>query len=162
LKATYDEKGRLHSFGDNPAIVWSSGGKEWFYHGLHHRDGDKPAVIGGDGHMEWYKHGKRHRDNDKPAVIWANGSEEYWRYGKIHRDNGPALKYENSLWHYKNGRLYFPGDEGLEHAWQDLEKIKRRDAYECFAAMFDAADRLAEQINRRNKILSLKKKQQCF
>ena len=58
----YDENGEWHSYNDLPAIVFKSGERHW------------------------YKHGIRHRDNDLPAIIWAGGAEQYYVNGeRIHK-----------------------------------------------------------------------------
>ena len=66
--------GRYHSFNDQPAIIYTNGGQEWWKEGRIHRDSyfpgredDLPAVICVDGHQEWYKEGKRHRDSHFPV-----------------------------------------------------------------------------------------------
>ena len=71
-----NEDGKIHSIGDKPAVIWSSGNKFWYKNGKYHRDGDKPAVIWSNGDKSWYKNGKCHRDGGKPAVIWSTGKNE--------------------------------------------------------------------------------------
>jgi hypothetical protein len=39
-----------------PAIVWASGGKQWFLNGKLHRE-DGPAVVYADGEKEWHLNG---------------------------------------------------------------------------------------------------------
>ena len=77
---TYDEYGRLHSFGDKPAVV-----SEFRY-------------------SQWYKHGKLHRENDLPAHIGIKNHKEWWYEGKLHPDIGPAIQRSNGVvsW-YKHG-----------------------------------------------------------
>ena len=57
-KCTRDEKGKYHSYNDQPAIIFHNGTKEWC------------------------QHGKTHRDNNLPAIVWPNGKEVYWENGK--------------------------------------------------------------------------------
>ena len=54
----YNKYGELHSIGDKPAVIWSSGNKFWYKNGKYHRDGDKPAIIWLNGSKSWYKNGK--------------------------------------------------------------------------------------------------------
>lgn len=79
--------GRLHRNDDKPAVIYASGGRDWYQDGKLHRDGDKPAIITSGGSRWWYQDGKIHRDGDKPAFISANGTQQEW---------------------YKNGVEYFP------------------------------------------------------
>jgi len=76
---------QLHSFNDEPALIYAE-----------------------SGFREWYRNGKVHRD-DGPAVLWADGQQEWWRDGKLHRDDGPAVIYVNGQqeW-YKDGLRYTP------------------------------------------------------
>ena len=71
----YNALGQLHR--DNgPAIVFSSGSREWYRNGLRHRT-DGPAFVSPIGVKEWYLHGKLHR-TDGPAVIHEDGAKEWW------------------------------------------------------------------------------------
>jgi hypothetical protein len=94
-KETRDEKGYLHSFNDEPAVIWDNGSMYWYQHGNVHRDNDLPAVIFDHGSKVWYRHGKkhglRHRDNDEPAVIWSDGDMYWFKHGKLHRETDAAL-----------------------------------------------------------------------
>ena len=76
-KETKDENKKLHSFNDEPAIVYDSGSMYWFKHGKLHRDNDLPAIIHYHGTKRWYQHDKRHRETDA-AVICPDGHKEYW------------------------------------------------------------------------------------
>ncbi len=71
----------LHSFDDEPAIVYRSGVCVWFFHGNVERDNDMPAVINSNGYKAWYKKNARHRDYNKPAIIYENGAKYYYRHG---------------------------------------------------------------------------------
>ena len=81
-KIISEKNGKLHSYGDAPAIaiVWPDE-KQWYRNGKLHRENDKPAVINSNGKKWWYE-GELHRENDKPAIIWSNGEKEYWYHGK--------------------------------------------------------------------------------
>ncbi len=59
--------------------------------GLLHSFDDEPAVIYKDGTKWWYEDGEVSRRGDKPAVIWWNGVEEWWEAGVRHRETGPAV-----------------------------------------------------------------------
>ena len=60
----------LHSFDDNPSVVYNNGTKEWHFYGSLNRD-------------------------EFPAIEYANGDKEYWNLGRRHRENGPAVIYGN-------------------------------------------------------------------
>jgi hypothetical protein len=68
IEMTY--KGRLHSFGDQPASITETG-TYWYRYGKLHRDNDQPAAIRANGDKYWYQHGNHHRDNDQPATEYA-------------------------------------------------------------------------------------------
>ena len=65
---------------DGPAVIWLSGGLEWWEDGKRHRSGG-PAVTKSDG-VEWWEHGKRHR-TDGPAVTTSRGTFEWWLNGEL-------------------------------------------------------------------------------
>jgi hypothetical protein len=73
---------KLHSFNDQPAIIYVNGSKFWYQHGELHRDNDQPAAIYSNGRKSWYQNGERHRDNDLPAVIHVDGLKLWYQYGK--------------------------------------------------------------------------------
>ena len=74
----------LHSFENNPSVIYKNGTKEWHFHGHLDRMG-KPAVIYSNGDVEYWHFGKRHR-KDGPAVICGN--KQYWFH------HGEFSKYE--------------------------------------------------------------------
>ena len=74
----YNAAGQLHRE-DGPAIVFSSGSREWYRNGLQHRE-DGPATVWSDGGKEWYINGQLHRE-DGPAIVHANGAQEWWING---------------------------------------------------------------------------------
>jgi hypothetical protein len=51
-----NENGQYHR-DDGPAIIYSSGRKEWWKNGQWHRD-DGPAIIRPDGTQSWFIKGK--------------------------------------------------------------------------------------------------------
>ncbi len=51
-----DRDSRLHR-DDGPAVIWTDGTQEWWWHGGLHRD-DGPAWIFSDGKQKWYWHGE--------------------------------------------------------------------------------------------------------
>ena len=71
--------GQLHRL-DGPAIVFSSGSREWYLNGHLHRT-DGPAVDYVDGTRMWYLNGHLHR-TDGPAIEWPDGSVEWYLNGK--------------------------------------------------------------------------------
>lgn len=77
-KRTRDAEGKLHSEGDEPALVmnWQS---RWYKHGQLHRDGDKPAIDSRD-RKEYFRDGRRHRDGG-PCVIHEYGAKDWWLHG---------------------------------------------------------------------------------
>ena len=70
---TFNSRGELHSFGDEPAISCKNGALAWHKDGLLHRDGDKPAIISAEGNQEWWKNGYRYRENGLPIVVYSDG-----------------------------------------------------------------------------------------
>jgi hypothetical protein len=78
---TRNSKDQLHSFNDEPAIIYFNGIKYWYKDGKLHRDNDKPAIIYFDGTKYWYKDGKCHRDNDEPAIVYADGAKRWYING---------------------------------------------------------------------------------
>ena len=80
------KNGKLHSYGDAPAIVYDDGSELWYKEGKKHRENDLPAYIQiGEiekKRKEWWYNGKVHRENDKPAVVYDDGTKEYWYNGK--------------------------------------------------------------------------------
>jgi len=102
---TRNYKGDLHSFNDNPAIVWYDGSKFWYKEGeLHRLNG--PSVEYRDGYKEWYENGKRHR-LDGPAIEYVNGTKYWYKEDKLHRSNGPAIEYNDGdkYWHYEGKKI---------------------------------------------------------
>jgi len=105
VKRTY-RGGRVHSYGDEPAIVFEDGSSTWCKDGRIHREGDQPAVIRADGYKSWYENGVLCRKGKLPHVISGDGTQ-YWynKKGELHRDGGlPAIICTNGKrrW-YKNG-----------------------------------------------------------
>ena len=71
----------LHSFNDEPAVIYIDGSKFWYQDGKRHRDNDLPAVEFSDGSKMWYQNDLRHRLLGC-AVMWANETSEYWLKGE--------------------------------------------------------------------------------
>lgn len=46
----YKQHGKAHRMGE-PAYIWKSGLREWYFYGLRHRD-DGPAMVYSDGECE--------------------------------------------------------------------------------------------------------------
>jgi hypothetical protein len=92
-KRSYKD-GQLHSYDDEPAIVFLDGGKHW------------------------YKDGVRHRDNELPAEIWGSGSMYYFVNGELHRLTGPAIEHTdpntNIDGYYVNG-IHLTKEEHANH-----------------------------------------------
>jgi hypothetical protein len=86
MKETYNDKGKLHSFNDKPALIEHDGTMSWFKNGKYHRD-NGPAIIYANGTEWWFMNGELHRDNDEPAIIYADGAKWWYNNGKCHRDN---------------------------------------------------------------------------
>ena len=76
---TLDDQGQLHSFKDEPAIVWPKGTKEWWKHGVKHRE-NGPACLGSNGLEKWYLNGHEHRDGG-PAIVHPEGRKEWFYLG---------------------------------------------------------------------------------
>ena len=73
-----DDKGLLHRDDDLPAVVYNTGGCQWYLHGERHRDGDRPVMESSEGTLVWTKNGNYHRNRNLPALIYANGQCEWW------------------------------------------------------------------------------------
>ena len=82
IKATRNEKGKHHSFNDEPSYV-DNGTKIWHKNGKIHRDNDLPAIIYGNGVKYWYKNGRLHREKG-PAIVNLDGENEYFLNGKLY------------------------------------------------------------------------------
>ena len=50
---------RLHSFDDEPAIIYANGTRVWCDNNEYHRDNDKPAIIYANGTQEWWINNER-------------------------------------------------------------------------------------------------------
>jgi hypothetical protein len=59
VKETKDENGKLHSFNDEPAVIYNYGIKFWYQHGEFHRETDA-AIIYYSGRKEYYLNGKEY------------------------------------------------------------------------------------------------------
>ena len=118
-KEWYNEIGQLHREGDKPAVIYTSGRKEWYWNGYHHRaskdsNGNcKPAIICAMSTREYFFHGRLHRAADKPARILDDGHREWFWDGRRHREavdsNGnrlPAVICANGdlEWYWNNRR----------------------------------------------------------
>ena len=93
---------------NGPAVIYLSGGCEYYLFGMLHRT-DGPAVIYAEGRPiieEWYANGQLHR-MDGPARINRNGSREWFCDGKRHREGGPAVEYADGQpdSYYTHGKL---------------------------------------------------------
>jgi hypothetical protein len=60
----------IHYYGNGPCKVWKI--KDQI-----HRTNDLPAIITSSGGKEWYQNGRLHRKNNLPAMITSNG-DKYW------------------------------------------------------------------------------------
>lgn len=76
----FEEDGRYHRGGDQPAITYTDGSQEWWVEGVRHRDNDQPAAVYADGTKEWWVKGKKHRIGG-PAAVFPDGYEEWWENG---------------------------------------------------------------------------------
>jgi hypothetical protein len=72
--------GKIHSYNDEPAIIFSDGTKHWYKDGKLHREDDLPAGVYFNGDLYYYHLGERHR-YDGPAVILVDGTELYYWHG---------------------------------------------------------------------------------
>lgn len=97
---TVNDKGRLHSFDDLPAI-YDENIMIWYKDGVKHRDGDNPALIEtcDDGIIvNYYWNGMLHRDCDRPSVITSKGDQIWYKYGKkqyAEFSDGTKMWYED-------------------------------------------------------------------
>ena len=101
-KFWHDAHEYLHRENDLPAVIFTSGSKSWWIHGIRHRENDQPAIEYWNGDKQWYVNGKHHRENDQPAIKDIDGHKEWWYNGKRHRENGkPAIESANGT------KIYF-------------------------------------------------------
>jgi hypothetical protein len=56
-KRSFNSEGQLHSFYDQPALIYTNGIMVWYKDGKEHRDNGLPAVTDADGHKEWWVNG---------------------------------------------------------------------------------------------------------
>jgi len=112
---TKNNKGKLHSFRDKPAIVYNSGAEHWYKEGKRHRD-NGPAVIWKNGLKKWYKEGQLYI-SDGSAIKGSNGFKYWYKKDKLHRLDGPAVEDSNGT----EGWFY----EGREINCKSLEEFQR-------------------------------------
>lgn len=80
--------GKIHRVPSyEPAIVYSTGTKAWYFLGMLHRDGT-PAIEWVCGDRHWFHYGKKHRGtcfsetrSGGPAVEKASGKKRWYIYG---------------------------------------------------------------------------------
>ena len=93
---------RLHSFDDEPAVVWAFSLQEWYQdwfldwynNGIIQKPDDQSTLVSQIRGQAWYRCGQRHRDHDQPAVVRSDNHMEWYRNGRLHRDHDqPALIY---------------------------------------------------------------------
>jgi len=80
----------LHSFDDEPALVWDDGAKYWYKDDKIHRDNNLPAVIYSGGDLKYYKNGKQY---------WIINNKEYYNYEEVikkFKNNIPTLTNVNT------------------------------------------------------------------
>lgn len=102
----YDAEMKLHRDNDLPAIIYSNGVCEWYFHGVRHRVGN-PARSSPNGTEEWYFHGVLHRE-DGPAIVMPPSDDDegyhmtciWYMRGTIHRADGPAVTRSNGQVEY--------------------------------------------------------------
>jgi hypothetical protein len=106
--------GLIHSFNDEPAVVFDKGEKIWCYGGYIYRGDDKPAIIWCDGTRLWYnKYNINDRDNDKPSIVYSNGTKSWNKDGILHRDNDLSahIRFDGTCSWYQNGLRHRDNDK---------------------------------------------------
>lgn len=105
--------GLIHSFNDEPAVVFNTGKKMWYHGGCIYRGNDEPAIIYENGTKIWYnKYNIIDRDNDEPAIIRHTGTKEWHKNGLLHRDNDlPAYTRDDMHAWYQNGLRHRNNDK---------------------------------------------------
>jgi hypothetical protein len=96
---------KKHSYGDQPAVIYSNGTKEWYRLGKLHRENDKPAIEHANGIHKWYLTGEVYRYQNFPQVVDTKKNIKYWVDG-----NGVVTKGEDvggSILRYKDGFLVY-------------------------------------------------------
>jgi len=93
-----------HRDDDQPALVNTAGGREWYKYGRPHRDNGLPAVIDGGDYIDWYKNGRRyeHIIKDVPYVACPYCGKKYKVLSNIHLRS-------NHLKTLKKVKIEFPG-----------------------------------------------------
>ena len=120
VSRTYTKQCTLHSFNDQPAVVYNNGSCAYYTNdSLDRKNGPASIYINENGKKhEYYKDGNRHREGG-PAIIRYDLqdnilSEEYFINGQRHREDGPAF-ISNSDPH------------GQLRIWYMYNEIKRSD-----------------------------------
>ena len=142
----YNDEGVLHSYDDEPAVIyWNT--KSWYKNGFRHRDDDKPAVINSDGSKAWWVNGERHRDNDKPAIIYFDGTKEWWVNGHRHRDDDkPAIIGAKKIYPGGTKKWFHRGKECFficKYKLKNGKYLSRKYVFEV-----DANTRMSQELSR--------------
>jgi len=147
-KSTKDSRGQYHSNNDLPAVIYNSGIKVWYLHGLIHRE-TGPAVMFDNGIMLFYKcgvlynvtckkdeskyqkftydeMGELHSYGDFPSLVHKTGIKLWHKHGVIHRDNEmPAVIYPAGGKEYYLHGLLTKSDEYFMYRSHLLELKKQ-------------------------------------
>ena len=83
--------------------------------GRYHREGDEPAIEYLSGSKEWWINGKWHRE-DGPAFEYVSGYKAWLINGKYHRIDGPAIESANGIksWYYHDQYIDCQSQEEFE------------------------------------------------
>lgn len=82
---------KLHSVGDEPAVVYADGTKWWYREGLIHRD-NGPAVVHPNGAQEWWLNNQRQRTEypDSEGIHPdLRGVKQFYENGVLVREEYP-------------------------------------------------------------------------
>lgn len=125
--------GLIHSFNDEPSVVFDNGKRIWYYGGCIYRGDDNFAIFREDGTRLWYnKYNTVNRDNDKPTVIHCSGAKIWYKDGLLHRENDlPALIRKDAKMWYQNGKKH-RGNNKPAIIWNDGSEEWYRDGIRYF------------------------------
>jgi len=95
-----DESGEfiLHSFDDEPTVIYDNGTKMWYEDNKIHRDNNLPALIRSNGYNSYYKNDKHY---------WFINNKEYHSYKEIKE------KFKNNIVELKNVNVTILKENGI-------------------------------------------------
>ena len=71
--------------------------------GLHQSFNDKPAIVYSSGRKEWQHDGEYHRTNGPAIKDPSEQTKEWWISGELHREDGPAYIFKKDFCYFLDG-----------------------------------------------------------